>query len=64
MRSKLKRPCPTCNGKGVVSRPVGKTVDGIEHAQATAHLWPAICERCNGTGLVPDLGPNAENPPS
>jgi hypothetical protein len=52
--------CPKCNGTGTLPRPQGVTMDGLPCGDVIitrAELFPAICDRCSGSGEVPGKAP-------
>ena len=50
MKTRATVPCPDCKETGVVPRPQTATEEGqFDSAYASRH-FPALCEKCNGSG--------------
>ena len=52
--------CRTCGGEGTVPRAAGVTMDGEPVGDVNlvkSELWPATCNRCNGSGMMPGTAP-------
>jgi hypothetical protein len=56
-RQRLQIKCDACSGNGTVAREKGKTTGDVEDANAIAYLWPKLCEKCCGSGLIDAPGP-------
>jgi DnaJ-class molecular chaperone len=52
--------CTTCGGEGTVPRAAGVTMDGEPVGDVNlvkSELWPATCNRCNGSGMMSGTAP-------